>query len=235
MTDAHHYDATSQPLAALRFLNPFLRRSSLHVLLGMQCRAANSKGKERDFESGLDNFGARYNASSMGRFMSPDPENAGAALGSPQSWNAYSYVLNNPLNAIDPDGLDCVYVSGASDNPESHADGSPTIIHGDCKSDNDSGVFVNNDTSHPVQNSDVTVSNDGSVGVVSYTRTDGLTTGYACIGNCPSDSVRVTAGTPTIGPMPITLPPTTLSPPPPFVPAPAFDLWHMTPQQKADV
>ena len=29
-------------------------------------------GKERDSESGLDNFGARYNSSSLGRFMSPD-------------------------------------------------------------------------------------------------------------------------------------------------------------------
>jgi RHS repeat-associated protein len=30
-------------------------------------------GKERDTESGNDYFGARYYASSMGRFMSPDP------------------------------------------------------------------------------------------------------------------------------------------------------------------
>src|SRR5436853_2979029 len=29
-------------------------------------------GKERDSESGLDNFGARYDSSSLGRFMSPD-------------------------------------------------------------------------------------------------------------------------------------------------------------------
>jgi RHS repeat-associated protein len=29
-------------------------------------------GKERDAESGNDYFGARYCASSMGRFMSPD-------------------------------------------------------------------------------------------------------------------------------------------------------------------
>ena len=29
-------------------------------------------GKERDSESGLDNFGARYNSSNLGRFMSPD-------------------------------------------------------------------------------------------------------------------------------------------------------------------
>ena len=30
-------------------------------------------GKERDAESGLDNFGARYDASSLGRFMTSDP------------------------------------------------------------------------------------------------------------------------------------------------------------------
>jgi len=31
-----------------------------------------STGKERDAESGLDYFGARYYGSSMGRWMSPD-------------------------------------------------------------------------------------------------------------------------------------------------------------------
>ncbi len=36
-------------------------------------------GKERDAESGLDYFGARYYASSMGRFMSPDPSGLLAA------------------------------------------------------------------------------------------------------------------------------------------------------------
>jgi RHS repeat-associated protein len=68
-------------------------------------------GKERDAESGLDYSGARYFGSSMGRFQSPDP--SGAAFsdpGNPQSWNMYSYVQNNPLNAVDPDGLDCVYI-----------------------------------------------------------------------------------------------------------------------------
>jgi RHS repeat-associated protein len=62
-------------------------------------------GQEHDFESGLDNFGARHLDSSMGGFMSPDPENAGVTLGTPQSWNAYAYVLNNPLSFIDPSGL----------------------------------------------------------------------------------------------------------------------------------
>ena len=33
-----------------------------------------------------------------------DPENAGADPVDPQSWNGYSYVLNMPLNLIDPRG-----------------------------------------------------------------------------------------------------------------------------------
>jgi RHS repeat-associated protein len=68
-------------------------------------------GKERDSESGLDNFGARYDSSQYGRFMSPDPLGILSGQTSvPQSLNLYSYVENNPLNAVDPDGLDCVYV-----------------------------------------------------------------------------------------------------------------------------
>jgi RHS repeat-associated protein len=61
--------------------------------------------KERDNETGLDYFGARYYSSTQGRFTSVDPENAGAAIFHPQSWNGYAYSLNNPLRFIDPDGL----------------------------------------------------------------------------------------------------------------------------------
>lgn len=64
-----------------------------------------STGKERDTESGLDYFGARYYGSSMGRFMSPDPGKINPKhLANPQKWNKYAYVLNNPLAMIDPDG-----------------------------------------------------------------------------------------------------------------------------------
>jgi RHS repeat-associated protein len=62
-------------------------------------------GKERDTESGLDNFGARYDASSLGRFMTPDPLMASAHVSNPQTWNRYSYALNNPLRITDPEGL----------------------------------------------------------------------------------------------------------------------------------
>jgi RHS repeat-associated protein len=61
-------------------------------------------GKERDSESGLDNFGARYDSSSMGRFMNPDQLGPGQHPENPQSWNLYSYVQNNPLNLVDPTG-----------------------------------------------------------------------------------------------------------------------------------
>ena len=66
-------------------------------------------GKERDAESGLDFFGARYYASSMGRWMSPDwsaKEEAipYAKLGDPQTLNLYGYVGNNPLRKVDVDG-----------------------------------------------------------------------------------------------------------------------------------
>jgi RHS repeat-associated protein len=62
--------------------------------------------KERDIETGLDYFGARYYSSTQGRFTSIDPENYQAMLDltDPQSWNAYSYVNNNPLGRVDPDG-----------------------------------------------------------------------------------------------------------------------------------
>jgi len=87
-------------------------------------------GKERDSESGLDNFGARYNSSSMGRFMSPDTPFVDQHAENPQSWNLYTYVRNNPLANIDPDGEctkdsqgnfhgdDCQQGTGTGDKPD---------------------------------------------------------------------------------------------------------------------
>ena len=62
-------------------------------------------GQEHDEENQFDFFQARYLSAAQQRFLSPDPGNAGADPFNPQSWNAYAYVLNNPLNAIDPFGL----------------------------------------------------------------------------------------------------------------------------------
>jgi RHS repeat-associated protein len=77
--------------------------------------------KERDAESGLDYFGARYYGSALGRFTSPDEFKGGfddldgkpafaagplpyADLSDPQTLNKYLYVRNNPLRYTDPNG-----------------------------------------------------------------------------------------------------------------------------------
>ena len=70
---------------------------------------SRSTGKERDTESGLDYFGARYYASNVGRWISADwaqkPEAVPySKLDDPQSLNLYEYMRNNPLGGIDPDG-----------------------------------------------------------------------------------------------------------------------------------
>jgi RHS repeat-associated protein len=68
-------------------------------------------GKERDTESGNDYFEARYYASSMGRFMSPDDPKF-SEKSDPQSWNLYSYVGNNPLSKTDPTGHNWFDING---------------------------------------------------------------------------------------------------------------------------
>ena len=67
-------------------------------------------GKERDAESGNDYFGARYYASTMGRWLSPDPSNLGVDIYLPQTWNRYNYAVNNPLSIADRNGLWPFYI-----------------------------------------------------------------------------------------------------------------------------
>ncbi|HEV8427566.1 MAG TPA: discoidin domain-containing protein [Pyrinomonadaceae bacterium] len=61
--------------------------------------------KERDVETGLDYFFARYYSSTQARFVSVDPLMKSASIGDPQSFNRYTYVLNNPVTLDDRDGL----------------------------------------------------------------------------------------------------------------------------------
>jgi RHS repeat-associated protein len=69
-------------------------------------------GKERDNESGLDNFGARYYSSTLGRWNSPDWSSVPAPvpyanLTNPQTLNLYAMVRDNPESFADLDGHDC--------------------------------------------------------------------------------------------------------------------------------
>jgi RHS repeat-associated protein len=70
----------------------------------MRLRPNKFTGKERDSESGLDYFGARYYASSLGRFSSPDPARITEDMTDPQTLNRYSYAFNRPTVLVDPDG-----------------------------------------------------------------------------------------------------------------------------------
>ena len=64
-------------------------------------------GKERDAETGLDYFGARYMSAAQGRFTSPDPIWVKAdRLVDPQRLNLYACGRNNPLRFTDPTGMD---------------------------------------------------------------------------------------------------------------------------------
>ena len=85
-------------------------------------------GKDRDPETGLDNFGARYLSSHWGRWMSPDwaatPTGVPYAhLESPQSLNLYAYVGNDPVDGEDADGHSTFwYGDGTTNNGDGLAE-----------------------------------------------------------------------------------------------------------------
>jgi RHS repeat-associated protein len=67
------------------------------------------EGKERDTETGNDDFGARYYSSVYGRWLSPDWSSVPAPvpyahLNNPQTLNLYAMVEDNPETFADLDG-----------------------------------------------------------------------------------------------------------------------------------
>jgi RHS repeat-associated protein len=47
----------------------------------------------------------RYYSAAMGRFLSPDPAANNVGISNPETWNRYSYVMNDPVNYNDAPGL----------------------------------------------------------------------------------------------------------------------------------
>lgn len=72
-------------------------------------------GMERDSE-GVDHTLWRKYESRSGRWTSPDPYSGSMSVGDPQSFNRYSYVQNDPVNATDPTGLITICTTGANGN-----------------------------------------------------------------------------------------------------------------------
>ena len=81
----------------------------LEVTSGGTGTYANSHkytGYEREWSTNLDYAQARMYNHNRARFMQPDPLGIGAAdLSAPQTLNSYSYVGNDPVNFVDPSGL----------------------------------------------------------------------------------------------------------------------------------
>jgi RHS repeat-associated protein len=60
---------------------------------------------ERDAASGLDHTPWRKYENTAGRWTSPDPYKGSMTIANPQSFNRYSYTQNDPVNLVDPSGL----------------------------------------------------------------------------------------------------------------------------------
>jgi len=75
--------------------------------------------KHFDTETGLTDFGARQVEHERApRFTSPDPTlGANFVLTNPQTFNLYTYGLNNPLKFIDPNGEETVLIFTTERNP----------------------------------------------------------------------------------------------------------------------
>jgi RHS repeat-associated protein len=99
------------------------------VISGSGVNRYKFTGKERDSETNLDYFGARYYGSTMGRWLSADwaegPSNVPYAMFTdPQTLNLYGYVRNNPLRTRDSDGHHC--------DPDSWDQKTHTLTGGKC-------------------------------------------------------------------------------------------------------
>ena len=115
----YHTDPTGTPLAMTDVSGNVVWRADYkpfgeeQLITGTKENDRRFIGKEKDEETGLLYFGARYMESMIGRFVSPDPVGAvdsargkinGNNLLNPQRLNYYAYGLNNPYRYVDPDG-----------------------------------------------------------------------------------------------------------------------------------
>ena len=116
------YSGTGSRTAALKYI----------LITGSSGLTDKFTGKERDAETGLDYFGARYFSGAQGRFTSPD-STAYSKMTNPQSWNLYSYSFNNPLRYTDPDGHE-VRATNCGTEKECQATGYRIEIEGDVSS-----------------------------------------------------------------------------------------------------
>jgi RHS repeat-associated protein len=98
-------------------------------LLFQSLVSAGFTSQPHDGDLGLINMQGRLYDPALGRFLSADPIVGNTAFS--QSWNAYSYVNNSPLNFTDPSGFDCTGALAVA-----YADEKSYIASGTCSQSN---------------------------------------------------------------------------------------------------
>ncbi len=102
------WKADYRPFGEEQNINPQTRENDMRFV-----------GKEKDKETGLQYFGARYMKDEIGRFISPDPvgpvdprrsKTNYKMLENPQMLNRYVYSLNNPYRYLDPNGREVYFI-----------------------------------------------------------------------------------------------------------------------------
>jgi len=125
----YHTDPVGTPLAMSNMSGQKVWEAD-YKPFGEEFSAGGSKGnskrfvgKEKDSETGLNYFGARYLSGPSGRFLAPDPVRAVNPLNGeiyekvlliPQRINVYAYALSSPCRYVDRDGNDEEFWDGYS-------------------------------------------------------------------------------------------------------------------------
>jgi RHS repeat-associated protein len=89
----------SNPAGAIANTYTFDSFGKLTASTGTATNPFQYTGREFDAETGIYNYLARYYDPSVGRFLSEDPIQFDGGV------DFYAYVLNNPINYMDPSGL----------------------------------------------------------------------------------------------------------------------------------
>jgi RHS repeat-associated protein len=118
---------------------------------------------DHDYSSDTDHAQFRQYSSTPGRWMSPDPYSGSYHMRNPQSFNRYSYALNNPMSLVDPSGLYCVYF-GATDENYDGAETDGDVDQATCEGDGPEGGGTWEDGASET----VSVNGDGSGDSLSF-------------------------------------------------------------------
>jgi RHS repeat-associated protein len=114
ITEFHHPDRLGTKLVTNNAANTSYEQSTLPFGMALNAESSGYSNQvftsyDRSASTGLDYAQNRSYSSGQGRFTTVDPIGiASSSAFSPQSLNLYAYVENNPIDFVDPSGLDII-------------------------------------------------------------------------------------------------------------------------------